>query len=122
MYITLDSYYDLDTWCELTCHQTPSNYDVILDHAHIHFLSEEKKCRQKDCKTRSGCHKIFGTPKYTDPPRSIYFEIFGPPLKYLDRVRSACCSRVVNCTKNGRPRLVRSWDDTLLTSCHESGL
>ena len=47
--------------------------------------------------------------KYLDPrnvrtPRSKYFKIFGPPLKYLDPVRSACCSRVVNCTKNGRPR------------------
>ena len=53
------------------------------------------------------------------PPRSKYFEIFGPPLKYLDRVRSACCSRVVNCTKT---RFVRSWDDTLLTRCHEPSL
>ena len=62
--------------------------------------------------------------KYLDPrnvrtPRSKYFEIFGPPLKYLDRVRSACCSRVVNCTKT---RFVRSWDDTLLTRCHEPSL
>ena len=29
--------YDLDTWWGLTCHQTPSNYDVILDHVHILF-------------------------------------------------------------------------------------
>ena len=56
------------------------------------------------------------TPEMYGPPRSKYFEIFGPPLKYLDRVRSACCSRVVNCTKNGRTRFVSSWDDTLLTS------
>ena len=52
-------------------------------------------------------------------------EIYGPPcpniLKYLDRVSSAC-SRVINCRKNGRPRFVRSWDDTLLTRSHESGL
>ena len=40
--ITLDSYYELDTWWELTCHQTMSNYEVILDHAHILFISEEK--------------------------------------------------------------------------------
>ena len=37
--------------------------------------------------------------KYLDPrnvrtPRSKYFEIFGLPLKYLDRVRSISCSRV----------------------------
>ena len=56
------------------------------------------------------------TPEMYGPPQSKYFEIFGPPLKYLDRVRSACCSRVVNCTKNGKTRFVRSWDDTLLTS------
>ena len=31
VYITLDSYYDLDTWREITCHQTLSNYDIILD-------------------------------------------------------------------------------------------
>ena len=47
---------------------------------------------------------------------SKYFE---PPLKYLDHVCSACCSRVVNCTKNWRARFVRSWDDILLTRCHE---
>ena len=40
--ITLDSYYDLDTWYEPTCHQTKSNYDGILDHAHIRFVSEVK--------------------------------------------------------------------------------
>ena len=32
------------------------------------------------------CHEIFGPPKCTDPPVK-YFEIFGHPLKYLDRVR-----------------------------------
>ena len=48
----------------------------------------------------------------TPPPRSQY----GPPLKYLDRVRSACCSRVVNFTENGRVRFVCSWDDTLLSA------
>ena len=53
VYITLDSYYDLDTWWELTCHQTLSNYDVILDHTHILFLSEEKNCCWKDYKTQS---------------------------------------------------------------------
>jgi len=53
VYITLDSCYDLDTWWEITCHQALSNYDVILDHAHILFLSEEKNCCWKDCKTRS---------------------------------------------------------------------
>ena len=69
--------------------------------------------------------KIFGKnldPQNVQTPRSKYFEIVGRPLKYLDRVRSACCSRIVNCTKNGRTRFVRSWDDTLLTRCHEPGL
>ena len=42
--ITLDLYYDLDTWWELTCHPTKSNYDIILDRADIFFISEEKKC------------------------------------------------------------------------------
>ena len=62
--------------------------------------------------------------KYLDPRnvRTTPVQIFGPPLKYLGRMRSACCSRVVNCTENGRPRFVSSWDDTLLTRCHESGL
>ena len=41
------------TWYWLTCHQTISNYDVILDYAHILFLSEEKKCHQKDWKTQN---------------------------------------------------------------------
>ena len=56
--------------------------------------------------------------KYLDPrnvqtpPRSQY----GPPLKYLDCVHSACCSRVVNFTENGRVRFVCSWDDTLLSA------
>ena len=36
----LDSYYD----------QSKSNYDVIIDHTHIRFVSrEEKKCCWKDC-------------------------------------------------------------------------
>jgi len=35
------------------CHQMISNYDVILGHTHILFLSEQKNCRRKDCKTRS---------------------------------------------------------------------
>ena len=35
------------------------------------------------------------TPKMSGPPRSKYFEIFGPPLKFLDR------------TANGRPRYDR---------------
>ena len=54
----LDTWWDLDTWWELTCHQTLSNYDVIIDHAHILFLSEEKKCRRKDYKTRSSSHSM----------------------------------------------------------------
>ena len=44
------------------------------------------------------------------PPRSKYFEIFGPPLKFLDRVHIAPVVHMSNCTKNGRPRFVRSWD------------
>ena len=31
-------------------HQTPSNYDVILDHTHILFLSEEKNVVEKIAK------------------------------------------------------------------------
>ena len=76
----------------------------------------------KSCVSMVVVSRNIRTPEMYGHPRSKYFEIFGPPLKYLDRVRSACCSRVVNCTKNGRPRFVRSWDDTLLTRCHESGL
>jgi len=37
------------------------------------------------------CHEIFGPLKCTGP-QFKYFEMFGPLLKYLDRVRSACCS------------------------------
>ena len=58
------------------------------------------------------CHEIVGPLECTDPPVQIF-------RKYLDRVRSACCSRVVNCTNT---RFVRSWDDTLLTRCHEPSL
>ena len=53
-------------------------------------------------------------------PLSKYFEILGPPLKYLDRVRSAYCSRVViNCTENGSARFVRSWDDMVYDSLNK---
>jgi len=40
----------------------PSNskYDVILDHAHILFLSKEKNCCWKDCKTQSSSRKCWG--------------------------------------------------------------
>ena len=45
--------------------------------------------------------------------------MYGPPgpniSKYLDRVRSTCCSRVVNCTKMEGQGFFRPWDDTLLT-------
>ena len=37
-----DTGFILDTWWELTCLQSVSNYDVILDRAHILFLSGEK--------------------------------------------------------------------------------
>ena len=40
--MTLDSYHDLDTWWKITCHQTKSNYDVIIDHAHT-FLYVKRK-------------------------------------------------------------------------------
>ena len=39
---TLDSYHDLDTWWEITYHQTKCNYDVIIDHAHT-FLYVRRK-------------------------------------------------------------------------------
>ena len=42
MLITLDLYHDLDTWWEIAFHQTKSNYDVIIDHAHT-FLDVKKK-------------------------------------------------------------------------------
>ena len=35
------------------------------------------------------------TPEMYGPPRSKYFEIFGPPLKYLDRVRIHCKEGIV---------------------------
>ena len=31
----LSSDCDLDTWSELTCQPTKSNYDIIVDHVHI---------------------------------------------------------------------------------------
>ena len=34
--------YDLDTWWELTYHQIKTNYGIIINHAHIRFVSEEK--------------------------------------------------------------------------------
>ena len=59
---------------------------------------------------RSKYFEIFGPPKCTYPP--VQIEIFAPPLKYLDRMRGACCLRMVNyCTENGRPSLARSWDE-----------
>ena len=36
-------YYEIDTWWALTCHQTISNFNFNLNHAHILFISEEKK-------------------------------------------------------------------------------
>ena len=39
--ITLDSYYDLDTWWELTCHWTKLIVTSYIDHAHILFISEK---------------------------------------------------------------------------------
>ena len=72
-----------------------------------------------------GMSRNIWTPEMYGPPRSKYFEIFRniwTPSEIFSRVHSACCSRDVNCTENGRPRFVRSWDDTLLIRCHESGL
>ena len=38
-----ESYYELDTLWELTCHQSTTNYDIILDHTHVLFLCEGEK-------------------------------------------------------------------------------
>ena len=37
----------------LACHLTPSNYDVILNHAHILFLSGDKNVVGKIAKPRA---------------------------------------------------------------------
>lgn len=43
--------YDFDTWWELTCRQTKSNYDVIVGHANILFITEEKTAVRKIAKS-----------------------------------------------------------------------
>lgn len=41
------------TWWELTCNQTKSTYDLIINHTHIWFVSKEKRCHRKDCKAHA---------------------------------------------------------------------
>ena len=38
--ITVDSYHDLDTLWELTCHHAELIYNIIIDHTRILFVSE----------------------------------------------------------------------------------
>ena len=71
------------------------NTDDVSQKALCGIFNSYTAQRYNSMEFKVGLSRNIWTPEmYRPPPWSKYFEIFGPPLKYLDRVRSACCLHV----------------------------